>query len=314
MEHQRSVYVWNGFWQPPDFSLAHLACPSKTFPVECQRHRCGDAPTDRPRHPDAGGAEETGEHEGKGDAQHEVGEGGDHELLHETGSAKDAVCHQLCRDDKVKRRYDPQEGHAAGERIFRAVVHKQQQPIASGEEVKQEKRDGQQPYQLQTGAKAFAYPIGLVCAHILRRVVGDAGSERGKGGNHEVVQLDGSGISGNHAGAEAVDDALNKNISHRDKALLQDTRNSDNSDFLKQRSGKQRDTPPRGNRPQSFNYYRNCEDTAHTLAEEGCPGDTGNAHVKGGHKQDVHRDIRCGGDRQEPERCPGISECGENTG
>ena len=78
----------------------------------------------------------------------EIGEGSDHELLHESGAAQDAVCYQLHRDDEVKRRYDPQEGLSAGECIFRTVIHEQQQSPVPGEKVEQKKRNAQQPYQL----------------------------------------------------------------------------------------------------------------------------------------------------------------------
>ena len=63
---------------------------------------------------------------------------------------------------------------------------------------------------------------------------------------------------------------------------------------------------------EEYNGYR--QNAADSLTEKGCPCDTGNAHMEGLHKPDVHADVGEGGDSQKVKGRLGISQRGENTG
>ena len=65
-------------------------------------------------------------------------------------------------------------------------------------------------------------------------------------------------------------------------------------------------THPPGHHPQG-------EHAAHPLAQKGRPGHTGNPHIKGSHKQHVHRDVCRGGNRQKQERGAAVAQRRKNA-
>lgn len=83
----------------------------------------------------------------------------------------------------------------------------------------------QRPDELQPRTKALFDAGQLSRANVLRGIVGNAVSERGKRGNDEVIELHARGVARDDAGAEGVDHALQNNIADGNKALLQHTRN-----------------------------------------------------------------------------------------
>ena len=90
----------------------------------------------------------------------------------------------------------------------------------SGKEVQQEERYTDEPYHFQTGAESFFDARKFSGSKILGSIVGNTVSQCGKGGDHQVVQLDRSRISGNDTGTEAIYDTLKDNVSDGDKTLL----------------------------------------------------------------------------------------------
>ena len=58
-------------------------------------------------------------------------------------------------------------------------------------------------------------------SQVLGRIIGNSVADGGEGGDDHVVQLHRRGIAGHDRGAEAVDDALDQDISHGNKALLE---------------------------------------------------------------------------------------------
>ena len=64
------------------------------------------------------------------------------------------------------------------------------------------------------------YPVHLLGADVLGSIVGDAVAQGGERGNDQVVQLNGSRVTGNDAGTKAVDDTLDDDVSDRDETLL----------------------------------------------------------------------------------------------
>ena len=104
--------------------------------------------------------------------------------------------------------------------------------IFSCKQIQDHKRNADQPHQFDTRKKAFFYPLIFLCAEILRCEIGDTVSKCGQRGYDEIVQLYRSGIARHYTGTKAVDNSLNDDISNRNKALLQNTRHSDDRNIL----------------------------------------------------------------------------------
>ena len=92
-------------------------------------------------------------------------------------------------------------------------------------------RQGEEPDHLEAGPEALRDAGQLSGTQVLGSVVGDAVGQGGEGGDHEVVELDGGGVTGHDAGPEAVDDALDHDIADGDEALLQDAGDGNLGDF-----------------------------------------------------------------------------------
>ena len=144
-------------------------------------------------------------------------------------------------------------------------------------------------------------------------VVGHAVGQGGKGSDHQVVQLYPGGVARHDASAKAVDDPLEDDVAHGDKALLEDAGHGDDGNFFQQQQGE----PRRGLRGLHFpqaEAHRPCgQDAADPLAEEGGPGHSGYAHAEGGDEEDVHGNVGGGRGRQEEEGSPGVSQGGEDA-
>ena len=108
--------------------------------IEPYGHAHGDGPADRPCAPDSDGAEDSCQSDGQCHTQDQVGEGGDHEVSHQTSASQDAVGYQLCGDYKIEWGKNPQELDACVDSRAGGVIHEEEYQITSGEEVSQEQR------------------------------------------------------------------------------------------------------------------------------------------------------------------------------
>ena len=88
--------------------------------------------------------------------------------------------------------------------------------------------------------------------------------------------------------------ALNDQIAHGNKALLQDTGNGDLCDFYTDGRGENPAAFFSPDGPEFFHHNEQCEESADTLAYEGRPGYTGDTHVKACHEPDIHGDVGTG--------------------
>ena len=111
---------------------------------------------------------------------------------------------------------------------------------------------------------------------------------------------------------KAVYNALDEDIAHGDKALLQDAGNGDEADPLQQAEGEEL-VGRMGQLFQPQQHRRHGAQAADPLAQEGGPGHAVHAHAPRGHKEDVHADVAQGGDHQEQEGRAGISHGGEDA-
>ena len=96
--------------------------------------------------------------------------------------------------------------------------------------------------------------------------------------------------------------------------MLKNAGHGDDGDLFQQQGGEQRRGLRSLHLPQAGAHRPDGQDAADPLAEEGRPGHSGDAHVKGGDEQDVHGDVGGGGNRQEEKGRPGVPQGGENAG
>ena len=108
--------------------------------------------------------------------------------------------------------------------ISKSTIHKDVNERTTRKFIKQNKRQTKRPHKLDSGAESRFDTVVFLGAEVLRRKIGNTVSERRQRCDHHVVQLDRSGIPRHDCGTEAVDNALNRDITDRDKALLQNTR------------------------------------------------------------------------------------------
>ena len=94
-----------------------------------------------------------------------------------------------------------------------------------GEHIKCHQRHAQRPDEFDTSPKAGLDAIIFAGPEVLRRIVGNAVAERGKGRDNHVVELHRRRVACHDGRAEAVDDALDDDVADGNKALLQDARN-----------------------------------------------------------------------------------------
>lgn len=102
----------------------------------------------------------------------------------------------------------------------RISLHKQKEQVFSEKDIQGAEGNAQAPYHFDTRPETVFKPAVFAGAKILCREIGDTVSDGGKGGNDQIVQLYGGGVSGHDGGAETVDDALDQYISYGNKALL----------------------------------------------------------------------------------------------
>lgn len=275
----------------------------------------GDGPADGPCAPDSQRASgQIRERQSQNHPQHKVGQRACHKPAHGADAPQDSVRHQLGGDHEVEGREDPQKLHTRHKRPGGAFFHKQKEQIPAAEYVEGAEGNAQKPHHLKPGPEAFPDPSDFAGPQILGGKIGDPVSDGGKGGNDQIVQLHGGGIPGHHRRAEPVDHALDQDISHRDKALLQNAGNGDHQNFFEELPVEQDGGLPGLDLPQPFPYGKYGQDTAYSLTEKGGPGNTRYAHVKGLYKQNIHRDIGGGGGGQKAEGRSGIPQRRENPG
>ena len=121
---------------------------------------------------------------------------------------------------------------------FRRLIHEKIHQWFACQKIKGDERDAQKPDDLNSGPEAVFHAGKLVGSDILSRVVGNSVGQGGEGSNHQIVELDSRGISGDDAGAEAVDDTLDDDVSHGNEALLKDAWNGYRGDSFKIGPGK----------------------------------------------------------------------------
>ena len=178
--------------------------------------------------------------------------------------------------------------------ILRRGVHKEHEQEPSAGDVEYDDRKGQKPDHFDTGPETLRDAGQFSGSQVLSGVVGNTVPQRRKGGDHQIVELDCSRITGHDARSEAVDHALQDDIADRNKALLQDTGNGDLCDFYADGRGENPAAFFSPDGPEFFHHNEQCEESADTLAYEGRPGYTGDTHVKACHEPDIHGDVGTG--------------------
>ena len=120
----------------------------------------------------------------------------------------------------------------------------------------------------------------LPSAQVLGGIVGDAVAEGGEGSDHQAVELDGSGVARHDRRAEGVDDSLDCDIAHGNKALLEDAGNGNDSQTLQKRKGEYGNFLLCLNFPKPSQNHEKRQQAADSLAQEGGPGNTCHAHFE----------------------------------
>lgn len=235
-------------------------------------------------------------------------------MEHPPGAPENAVGHQLGGNDEVEGGEDAKIGYAGSEGVLRGAVQEKGQHVPAGKEIQQEQGQAQKPHQLHPGPESGPHPGELLCADVLGGVVGHTVGQGGEGGDDQVVQLYSGGVARHNAGAKAVDAPLEDDVAHGDEALLEDAGDGNDGNFFQQQGGEHRRGLRGFHLSQAGAYHTHRQDAADSLAEEGGPGHASHPHVKGGDKEDIHRDVGSGGGRQEEERGPGVSQGGEYAG
>ena len=260
----------------------------KFFPthgcVERDRTHGGNRPADGPGNPDAGRAERrAGENFCQRHAKHQIGERGDHELLHKTRAAQHTVRDELGRHNEVERRDDAQERNARVHRLPRGAVEENMHERLPGEHIQRHQRHTQRPDELDAHLETRFDTVKLRRAQILRRVVGNAVAERGEGRDDHIVELHRRGVARHDRRAEAVDDALDDDVADGNEALLQNARDGNDREPTKM--------VPRENAHLAFGreLHEAAEDdhkrqhAAHALTQKRCP-----CHARHAHRLSVH--------------------------
>ena len=103
-------------------------------------------------------------------------------------------------------------------------------------------------------------------SQVLGRIIGNSVADGGEGGDDHVVQLHRGGIPRHDRGAEAVDDALDQDVSHGDEALLQDAGDGNHQDFFQKPAVEQGCLFLDGDFPESDPYGQDGQDAADSLA------------------------------------------------
>lgn len=160
------------------------------------------------------------------------------------------------------------------------------------------------------------YPFQLARADVLGGKARQAVGQGGKGGDGERVQLNGRGIPGDDGRAKGIDQALDAQVAHRDKALLQNTRYGDQADAAEHGGGEHAGPVVRGglDAAQTPDKGKKCEKRGDPLTQKGGPGDAAHAHVERDNKKEIERDVAEGGGDEKIEGRPGIAKRGKNAG
>ena len=195
------------------------------------------------------------------------------------------------------------------------AVHEQADGQRGEAEVQRDDRHAQRKAQQDTGLDAGRDAFMLARADVLGDVVAHAGAQLGETGDDQVVELDGGGIAGDDGRAVAVDDGLDDDVAHGDKALLRGAGQGDEDDLTQQRKGEAaRHAGIPGQRAQAAQDGEDSQHAADALAQERGPGDAGHAHMEARDEEDVDQNVDGGGAGQEEERRAGIAHGGEDAG
>ena len=194
-----------------------------------------------------------------------------------------------------------------------AVLQEEPQQRRGGKIIQPHQRDAQGPDHPEPRGKALADAPGLFCAQVLGGEVGHTVAQRGKGGGHQIVQLDGRRIARHNGGAKAVDHALNDDVAHGDAALLQHTGDGHPCQPAQHGPGKGPALLLRRKPPQPAKHHPDRQHAAGALTEKGGPGHAGHAHPEGRHEKDIHKNIAERGCRQKPEGRPAVAQCGKDA-
>ncbi len=114
--------------------------------------------------------------------------------------------------------------------------------------------------------------------------------------------------------AKAVDDPLDHNVAHRDKALLQNTGHRYLGKLAQEVPGEELGSGLGLDPAKTEEHHRHRQNTAYPLAQKGGPGHAVHPHAQARHKQDVHADIAHRGAGQKEKGGFGVSQGGEDAG
>lgn len=225
-----------------------------------------DHPANRPCEPDADSALcQVGQEKCQNHPQKQVCKSGRHELAHSADTPENAVSNQLCGHDEIEGGQNPQELSACQHSCSRISFHEQEKQILSEEDIQGTERYTQAPYHFDACPETVLKPAVFSGAQILRREIGNAVSDCGKGSDDQIVQLYGGGVSGHDGGAEAVDNTLDQDVSYGDKALLENARYGNYYNLFQQTAVKQGRFFLAGNFFQPHPYGQHRQNTAYAL-------------------------------------------------
>ena len=102
-------------------------------------------------------------------------------MVHHTCSAQNSVCSQFGRNDEIEwgQYFQVSDSGLHGGRS--RFLHEQGENEFSFEEVEQEQRDGQAPYQFDAGTEACFYTVIFCCTDVLGSLIGNSISKGGEG-------------------------------------------------------------------------------------------------------------------------------------
>ena len=209
-------------------------------------------------------------------------------MFHGACASQHAVGQQLCGRHKIEGRDYFEEHNSRVHGVGGSRIDKYVHGGFAEEEVEDKDRHAQGIAQQETALVTLLYPFHLACADVLGGEVGHAVAESCEAGDNKVIELYRCGVACHNTGAEAVDDALDKYVSYRYKALLKYAGNGDSRYPVQKVGAEKLWLFIAFYRSEPFEKHQKGEHTAYALAQKCRPCHTADTHVKGGDEENVH--------------------------
>ena len=131
----------------------------------------------------------------------------------------------------------------------------------------------------------------LACAEILACVVGYSVCEGEERRRNQVVELYACGVARHNHLSERVDDALNDDVAHGDKTLLEYARYCDDGDIAEHFPRENFWLGIRFDFFQLQEYEDYGQYATYALAKEGCPSNARHTHFERHDEPNIHADV-----------------------